>query len=136
MLRATRFEDLKIGDEITFTRTLGEGECALFVAASGDFNPYHTDDGFARRHRFGKRIVPGLLTASLFTHIGGKLGFLATTMTFEYLAPVFIGDTVSIRVRIVSLDSTRKFLSIVGEAANQEGVVVLRAKADGYPTLE
>lgn len=136
MILAKRFEDLKVGDEFAFTRTLGEGECALFIAASGDFNPFHTDEGFAQRHRFGRRIVPGLLTASLFTHVGGEMGFLATRMTFEYPAPVFVGDTVTIRGKILSLDPDRRTLHFAGEATNQNGVRVLRAEAEGYPTLE
>ncbi len=136
MLLPKRFEDLKVGDEFTYTRTLGEGECALFVAASGDFNPYHTDEGFARRHRFGRRIVPGLLTVSLFTHVGGELGFLATRMTFEFLAPVFLGDTVTVHGKISSVDADHRSIRIVGDATNQDGAHVLRAEAEGYPTLD
>lgn len=130
------FDDLHVGDSFTFARTLGEGECALFVAASGDFNPYHTDEGFARAHRFGRRVVPGLLTASLFTHIGGEIGFLATRMTFEYTAPVFVGDTVNVRAEVIAIDKERKFLRIRGEARNQDGAIVLRSEAEGFPTLE
>ncbi len=136
MILQKRFEELRVGDAFAYARTLGEGDCALFVAASGDFNPYHTDEEFARRHRFGRRIVPGLLTASLFTHIGGELGFLATRMVFEYLAPVFIGDTVSVRSEIVSIDPERRFIRVNGEAKNQDGMVVLRAEAEGFPTLQ
>jgi len=136
MILQKRFEELRVGDAFTYARTLGEGDCALFVAASGDFNPYHTDEEFSRRHRFGRRIAPGLLTASLFTHIGGELGFLATRMVFEYLAPVFIGDTVSVRSEITSIDPERRFIRVNGEAKNQDGTVILRAEAEGYPTLE
>jgi MaoC like domain len=64
MIFEKKFSDLQIGEQFVYTRTLGEGECALFVSASGDFNPYHIDDNFAKNHRFGKRIVPGLLTAA------------------------------------------------------------------------
>ncbi len=136
MIIAKRFEDLRVGDTFTYARTLGEGDCALFVAASGDFNPYHTDEGFARQHRFGRRIAPGLLTASLFTHIGGELGFLASRMAFEYLAPVFIGDTITVRAEITSIEPKREFVRIRGEAKNQDGTAVLRGEAEGFPTLE
>jgi len=131
-----KFEDLRVGDRFQFTRTLGEGDCALFVAASGDFNPYHTDEAFARGHRFGRRIVPGLLTASLFTHIGGELGFLATKMVFEYLAPVYIGDTVTATGEIVALDAERKWIRVAGQATNEKGEPVLRGEFEGFPTLD
>jgi 3-hydroxybutyryl-CoA dehydratase len=136
MIFEKNFSDLKIGDKFTYTRTLGEGECALFVSASGDFNPYHTDEIFSRSHRFGKRIVPGLLTASLFTHIGGELGFLATKMVFEYKEAVFIGDTITASVEVTSIDEKKRFLKLDGTATNQEGKIVLKAVAEGYPTLD
>lgn len=135
MILQKRFEDLRVGDTFSYTRTLAEGECALFVAASGDFNPYHTDEEFSRRHRFGRRIVPGLLTASLFTHIGGELGFLATRMVFEYLAPVFLGDTITATGEIISIDPEKKSVRISGRCTNQNGEVVLRSEAEGFPTL-
>lgn len=136
MIIQKHFADLRAGDTFTYARALGEGECALFVAASGDFNPYHTDEGFSRRHRFGRRIVPGLLTASLFTHIGGELGFLATRMVFEYLAPVFIGETITATTEIAALDPERKFIRVLGQCTNQNGQVVLRGEAEGFPTLD
>jgi 3-hydroxybutyryl-CoA dehydratase len=136
MIFPKKFSDLKIGEKLIYARTLGEGDCALFVSASGDFNPYHTDEIFARNHRFGKRIVPGLLTASLFTHIGGELGFLATKMTFEYKEAVFIGDTITASAELVRIDEKRRFLKLACVATNQDGKIVLTAEAEGFPTLD
>ena len=136
MIFKKKFSELKIGEVLTYTRTLGEGECALFVSASGDFNPYHTDETFAKAHRFGKRIVPGLLTASLFTHIGGELGFLATKMHFEYKEAVYIGDTITASTELSSIDEKRRFLKFTCVATNQDGKVVLRAEIEGFPTLD
>jgi acyl dehydratase len=50
---------------------LAEGDVSLFIGATWDVNPFDTDEQFSRQTRFGKRIVPGLLTASLLTHLGG-----------------------------------------------------------------
>jgi 3-hydroxybutyryl-CoA dehydratase len=124
-----RVEDLQVGDRFTYARTLSEGDSALFVAASGDFNPYHTDEAFARQNRFGRRIVPGLLTASLLTHIGGELCFLATRMVFEYLAPVYFGDTATAVAEIASIDPARKFVRVTAQCTNQSGQVVLRGNS-------
>lgn len=55
------------GEKGQFARTLTDGEVALFIGATWEVNPLHTDDSFAAQTRFGRRIVPGLLTASLLT---------------------------------------------------------------------
>jgi acyl dehydratase len=100
---------------------------------TGDFNPYHQDAAFAGASFFGRRIVPGLLTGSMMTHIGGLLGFLATDMTFQYVAAVYIGDTVTCTVTFVEKDEASR--TVVGEAraTNQDGGEVLRARFSGFP---
>jgi len=127
------FNALREGQTFTYRRTFTEGDVALFCGVTGDFNPYHQDDLFARESWFGRRIVPGLLTASMVTHIGGMIGFLAADMTFEYLAPVYIGDTVICTVTFTSKVPDRR--RIVGEASsvNQDGTPVLRARFSGFP---
>ncbi|MCW5861436.1 MAG: hypothetical protein KIS63_24295 [Caldilineales bacterium] len=81
-----------VGAKAAFTRTLTEGDVALFIGATWDVNPYHTDDSFVQATPFGRRIAPGLLTFSLLTHLGGLWAFLATEMQAEFLAPVYVGD--------------------------------------------
>jgi 3-hydroxybutyryl-CoA dehydratase len=136
MIFQKRFSELHVGEKLSYRRTLGEGDCAMFVSASGDFNPYHTDEVFSRSHRFGKRIVPGLLSASLLTHIGGELGFLATKMVFDYKEPVFIGDTLTAEAMIAEIDDKKRFLKMVCTVTRSGGGIVLTAEVEGYPTLE
>ena len=69
------------------SRTITETDVALFIGVTWDVNPLHTDESYARLTRFGRRIVPGLLTASLVTHLGGLWAFMATDMHFEFLGP-------------------------------------------------
>src|SRR2546429_3756549 len=92
------FASINVEQTFTFRRTFTDGDVALFCGVTGDFNPYHLDEVFAGQTWFGRRNIPGLLTASLLTHVGGLIGFLATEMTFEYLAPVFVGDTITCTV--------------------------------------
>jgi hypothetical protein len=87
------FDEMYVGQTFAFQRTFTEGDVALFCGVTGDYNPYHQDESFAAESWYGKLTIPGLLTGSMLTHIGGMLGFLATEMPFEYLAPVFAGDT-------------------------------------------
>lgn len=105
----------------------------LFCGITGDFNPYHQDELFARESWYGRRIVPGLLTASMITHIGGMVGFLATEMAFEYLAPVFPGDTITCVVEFGDRDAALRRMVGTALFENQDGVEVLRARFSGFP---
>lgn len=126
-------ERLEPGRTFTFRRTFTDGDVALFCGVTGDFNPYHLDEAFSAEGRFGRRIVPGLLTGSMLTHIGGLLGVLAARMTFEYERPVYIGDTVECVVTIEAVDE-RGRADAAAVFTNQDGEVVLRAAFAGRPT--
>lgn len=69
----------------------------------------------------------------MLTHIGGMLGFLATEMSFEYLAPVFVGDTVTCTVTISGKEEDKRRVMADAEFINQDGVEVLRARFAGFP---
>ena len=131
-LRAA-FDAVAVGQTFTWRRTFTEGDVALFCGVTGDFNPYHLDDTFARESWFGRRIIPGLLTASLATHIGGLIGFLATEMFFEYLAPVYIGDTVTVTVTVIEKDEAQRSLTSAVTCVDQDGREVLTGRFSGFP---
>ncbi|MEY2194738.1 hotdog domain-containing protein [Neobacillus sp. BF23-41] len=86
---------LKVGDIITFERTLTVRDVELFTEISGDEGIHHiTPD------EQGKLVIQGLLTATLPTKVGGDANVLARTMNFEFLRPVFTGDTIICEVKI------------------------------------
>lgn len=130
---AEAFEQIPLGKAYSWRRTFTEADVTLFCGITGDLNPYHQDELFARESWYGKRIVPGLLTASMVTHIGGMVGFLATEMTFEYLAPVFPGDTITCTVEFIERDAKLRRMTGSSSFANQDGVEVLRARFSGFP---
>jgi 3-hydroxybutyryl-CoA dehydratase len=129
------FAELRIGQTFTFRRTFTDGDVALFCGVTGDYNPYHIDEAFARESWYGRRIIPGLLTGSMITHIGGMLGFLATHMSFEYLAPVYIGDTITCTVTITEKDEAKRSILGVADFVNEAGERVLHAQFRGFPGL-
>ena len=61
------------------------------------------------------------------------LGFLATEMSFEYLAPVFVGDTITCTVTIAQKDETKRRITATVDFVNQDGMEVLRASFGGFP---
>ncbi len=129
------FQALAVGQSFTFRRTFTDGDVSVFCGVTGDYNPYHLDEVFARQSGFGRRIIPGLLTASLLTHIGGLLGFLATEMTFRYRKPVYIGDTIAVTVTITEKEEARRRVAGTARYVNQDGVEVLQALFSGSPSL-
>jgi 3-hydroxybutyryl-CoA dehydratase len=92
------FEDLKVGMQATVSRTITETDLRNFSGVSGDTNPMHLNEEFARQTPFGGCIVHGMLTASLISAvIGTKLpgpGCVYMSQTLRFLAPVRVGDTV------------------------------------------
>lgn len=78
--------------------------------------------------------MPGLLTASMCTHVGGLLGFLASEMRFDFVAPVYVGDTVTCTVRIAKRDEAHSRLGGEVTCVDQEGREVLRGSFSGIPS--
>jgi 3-hydroxybutyryl-CoA dehydratase len=124
---------LHVGLKTWFRRTLTEGDVAMFIGATWDINPLHTDEVYASHSRFGRRIVPGLLIASLLTHLGGLWGFLATRMDFRFLAPVFIGETITAEGTVVELDEDRHWVRLQCACRNETGQAVLEGQVEGFP---
>lgn len=121
------------GAKASFSRTITEADVALFIGVTWDVNPLHTDDAYARATRFGGRIVPGLLTASLVTHLGGLWAFMASEMRFEFLAPVYVGDTITAAAEVMEVKPENGFVLLQIECTNAEGVEVLRGVVAGFP---
>lgn len=124
--------EIKLGARASFSRTLTEADGALFIGATWDVNPLHTDDGYAAGTPFGRRIVPGLLTASLATHLGGLLAFLASEMRFQFLRPVFYGETITAEA-LVSAISEKGEVTMSIRMTNARGELVLLGEARGFP---
>ena len=86
---------LKVGDIISFERTFTVRDVELFTEISGDEGIHHiTPD------EQGRLVIQGLLTATLPTKVGGDHNVLARNMNFEFLRPVFTGDTIICEVKI------------------------------------
>lgn len=122
-----------LGDKVAFTRTLTEADVALFIGTTWDVNPLHTDELYCNATPFKHRIVPGLLTASLLTHLGGLWAFLATQMHFYYLAPVYVGDSITAQAEVATIDAQTGAVQLRCSCTNQHGKEVLRADVHGFP---
>ena len=133
MIPKRSFENFSVGEQAVFSRTFTEIDVAQCAGLSWDVNPYHTDDEFCKTHRVGKRIVHGLLVGSMITHIGGLAAVLATDISFEFIAPVFIGETITATCTILESDAKRGWVRFDMICVNQDRKEVLKAMARGYP---
>jgi len=90
---------LRVGDSGSFSKPITEKDVFEFAEASGDFNPLHIDEEYAKRTVFGHRIAHGILTAGIIsTVLGGEipgLGTIFVELHIKFLKPVFFGDTVT-----------------------------------------
>lgn len=119
---------MQVGDVISWARTFTEADIRLFSRISGDAGAHHTTPDAA-----GRLMAQGLLTATLPTKIGGDLNFIAREMTFQFLRPVFAGDTVRCEVIVLEMERmerhTRMAFRIV--CRNQHGKEVLTGETRG-----
>ena len=129
-LRERAVEGLQVGDSFQTTRTFTDDDVALFAKISRDYNPVHFDDRFAKARNFPSPICHGLLTASLLTEIGGQIGWLASTMNFRFKGPVFVGETLSCRWVITSIDQNGRAKASV-TISREDGTVVIEAEISG-----
>lgn len=117
-----------IGEVYTYERTFDDADVIAFVGVSGDAGRHHTMPGPDE-----KRLVPGLLTATLPTKIGGDLDYIAREMHFDFARPVYAGDTVRCEMKVTELDEEpdRIRLALIGACTNQRGEQVFRFSTRG-----
>ncbi|MGW7296830.1 MaoC/PaaZ C-terminal domain-containing protein [Streptomyces sp. NPDC054829] len=120
-------DSLKVGSCFTETRHITEADIAAFAALVGDTGRHHMA-GQAERV-----MAHGLLTASLATKVGGRLHYIARRMEWEFLKPVWAGDTIEAQVTVVALGEHRVGVAVEFELVivNQDGEPVLRGGSTG-----
>ena len=127
-------EDLEPGMSKVFAKTVTEADLLLFAGVSGDTNPLHLDEEFARETMFEGRIAHGMLTASLIsTVIGTRLpgpGCIYLSQSLKFKAPVRIGDTVAARATVVEIMPERKRVRLhttcsVGDTVVMDGEALI-----------
>jgi 3-hydroxybutyryl-CoA dehydratase len=127
-------EDLKVGQSAMFGKTVTDADIVAFAGVSGDTNPIHLHDGFARSTRFGQRIAHGMLSASFIsTVIGTKLpgpGSVYISQSLSFTAPVLIGETITAVATITAIDEKRRRVTLKTQCLNGDKVVL-----DGEATV-
>lgn len=125
--------DINIGDKFSTSREVTDDVIRKFAEVSGDYNPIHLDEEFAKTTRFGKRIAHGLLSGAFISAVLGnefkerKIVYLSQTMKFT--APVFLGDTVTATGTITNIREDKGIVSLETVCTNQNGETLVKGEA-------
>ena len=139
-IRRYYFEDLETGMSARYEKTLTQDDVDMFARLSGDINPAHLDEAFARGTRLKKPVVHGALTASLVSAVlGCKLpgpGCLYVRNEVNFRAPVYPGDTVTAVATVSRLDPKRNFAEFETRCETPEHPVMDRSALLWVPSRE
>ena len=132
MKKGKTFADLAVGMTVSIQNTVKEQDVIDFARVSGDHNPLHMDEAYAKQTQFGGRIAHGALTASYISAVLGNdlpgPGAVFMELNLKFVRPVRIGDTVVSTAEVLEMieRGCRVRLGVKGEA---EGKIVMRGEA-------
>lgn len=131
---------VSIGDQVRFSKTVGETDIYLFAGITGDFSENHVDEEYMKKSAFGARIAHGALlvgfmstASSLMIDKCVKAGIDETPVSLGYdrvrfLKPVYINDTIAVTYTISEIDEERRRSKSKVEVRNQKGETVAVAE--------
>ena len=129
MIAGKSIDQIKVGDTAEFAKTVTETDIYLYAGITGDFNPAHVNEVYAKSTFFKTRIAHGMLTAGFISAIiANQLpgpGTIYLKQDLSFLAPVHIGDTITGRVEILELIPEKNRVRIKTTCSNQDGVIVI-----------
>jgi acyl dehydratase len=119
---------IEVGHVEIAERTFTVEDVQAFTAVSGDRGRHHVE-----KDAQGRLMVHGLLTASLFTEIGGRLNYIARDMHYEFIRPVWSGDALRVELVVETVEDQGARVAITARAVctNQHGKEVMKATTSG-----
>ena len=126
-------DELNVGQTASFTKTISESDVYLYAGITGDFNPAHVNEIYAKNTAFKTRIAHGMLSAGLISNVlGNQLpgpGTIYLQQNLNFRAPVTIGETITATVEVIEVIREKKRVRLKTVCTNQDNVVVLDGEA-------
>jgi len=125
--------NISIGQRFSTSRKVTDALVRQFAEVSGDYNPIHLDDEFAKSTRFGRRIAHGMLSGAFISAVlgnefrGMKIVYLSQTLKFT--APVYLGDTVTATATVTSIREDNGIVTLETVCTNQNGEVLVKGES-------
>jgi len=128
------FDELKLGDSASLVRTLHEKDIQLFAVMSGDVNPAHVDEEYAKSDMFHKVIAHGMWSGTLISTVLGTLlpgpGTIYLSQSLSFLHPVGLDDTVTVTVKVKELYRENCRVKLDCHVVNQRHELVVTGIAE------
>jgi len=128
------FSTLQVGQEYETTFIVTDEMVRTFAEITGDKNPIHLDEEYAKNTRFGRRICHGMLVASLISRVLGMdfpgPGTILVRQYLTYRAPVFIGETVKVHARVTEKREEKKRAILQTNVLKMDGSVAVEGQAE------
>ena len=125
--------EINVGDAAEFTKTVTETDVYNFAGVTGDFNPAHINEEYAKGTFFKKRIAHGMLSAGFISSILGTrlpgAGAIYMKQELKFLAPVYINDTITARCEVTELNAEKNRVILRTTCVNQDGTMVIDGAA-------
>ena len=125
--------DLQVGDKFSSVRLVTDELVRKFAEVSGDHNPIHLDEEFAKTTRFGRRIAHGMLSGAFISAVLGhefkerKIVYLSQTMKF--VAPVYLDDIVTATATVKNIREDKGIVTLETVCTNQNGETLVKGEA-------
>lgn len=126
-------KEYKIGDKATYSRHFHAEDVEVFSRISDDDNPIHLDEDFAAASVFGRRVVHGIFTVSMFSKIFGTIypgnGGIYLSQNTKFFRPVYVGDHVTAEVELLDLHPEKRIGTFSTKCFNVAGELVVDGEA-------
>lgn len=127
------YDEINIGDKADYKRTITENDIKQFAEVTGDHNPLHLDENYAKKTFFQGRIAHGMLSASFIsTVLASKLpgpGSIYLKQSLIFKKPVRIGDTITASVEVIEKNDEKKRITMKTTCVDQQNEMVVDGEA-------
>lgn len=123
-----------IGQKASYSKTITEQDVRAFAEISGDQNPLHLDEEYAKHSRFGARIAHGAFTFGVISATMGNAmpGAVYLSQTIKFLKPVYFNDTITAIAEIIAIRPDKGILTLKTDCYNQRGEKIAEGEAMAF----
>ena len=133
MPKGMTIDQFNLNQEYTKTVTITAEMVSVFAGATGDRNPLHLDEEYARGTRFKTRVAHGMLQAGILSGILGMefpgIGTIYMSQSLKFKKPVFIGEAITFRLKVLEINTAKNRIRLETVCANRAGETVLTGEA-------
>lgn len=136
-MKGKTIKEITIGEKGFFEKTISESDVYLYAGITGDINPAHINQSYAKETFFKGRIAHGMLTAGFVSAVLGMYlpgpGTIYISQDLKFTAPVRFGDTIKAEVEVIEIIEEKNRVKLNTICSNQDGDIVLKGTATVMP---